>query len=150
MARVNTYLNFMGRTEEAFGFYRDVFGTEFDSEPMRMGDIPAGPGMPELSEDEQRLIMHMTLPIMAGHVLEGTDMLASMGHELKVGNNTTIALQPDTREEADRLFAALSEGGTDINPMTDMFWGDYWGTCLDRFGVRWMFDVPGGAAPVAG
>ena len=83
---------------------------------------------------------------LAGHVLEGTDMVASMGHEVRIGNNTTIALQPDTREEAEALFAALSEGATDVNPLTDMFWGDYWGTCLDRFGVRWMFDVPGGAS----
>ena len=77
--------------------------------------------------------------------------LRPVGPQVAVGDvPSTIALHPDTRDEADRLFAALSEGGTDINPMTDMFWGDYWGTCLDRFGVRWMFDVPGGAAPSVG
>ena len=146
MARVNTYLNFMGNAEEAFEFYRSVFGTEYEGEIMRIGDVPAGPGMPELTEVEKQLVMHMALPILAGHVLEGTDMVASMGHEVRIGNNTTIALQPDTREEAEALFAALSEGATDVNPLTDMFWGDYWGTCLDRFGVRWMFDVPDGAS----
>jgi PhnB protein len=145
MARVNTYLNFMGNTEEAFEFYRSVFGTEYEGEIFRIGDVSAGPGEPELTEEEKQLVMHMALPILAGHVLEGTDMVASMGHELRIGNNTTIALQPDTREEADTLFAALSQGATDVQPMSEQFWGDYWGTCLDRFGVRWMFDVPGGA-----
>ncbi|MSY22423.1 MAG: VOC family protein, partial [Actinobacteria bacterium] len=90
MARVNTYLNFMGNAEEAFEFYRSVFGTEYVGEIMRIGDVPAGPGMPELTEVEKRLVMHMALPILAGHVLEGTDMVASMGHEVRIGNNTTI------------------------------------------------------------
>ena len=69
-----------------------------------------------------------------------TDMLESMGHELKIGNNTTINLEPDTREETDRLYAALSEGGSEASGMMDMFWGAYWGCCLDRFGIRWMFN----------
>lgn len=141
MARVSTYLNFMGDTEEAFEFYRTVFGTDYIGEFMRMGDVPSGPGMPELTDAERNMIMHVELPILAGHVLMGTDVLESMGRELRVGNNTTINLEPDTRDEADRLFAALSEGGTDGAGMQEMFWGAYWGTCLDRFGVRWMFNV---------
>lgn len=72
----------------------------------------------------------------------GTDVLESMGHELRVGNNVTINLQPDTLEETQRLFAALSESGSDVAPLQQMFWGDYWGTCLDRYGVRWMFTCP--------
>ena len=86
--------------------------------------------------------MHVELPILAGHVLMATDMVESMGHALRIGNNTTINLEPDTRDEADRLYAALSEGGdeTECSPLADMFWGAYWGTCLDRFGIRWMFN----------
>jgi PhnB protein len=139
MSRVSTYLNFMGNTEEAFAFYGAIFGTAPAGEAMRMGDMPSGPGMPELSEAERKLIAHVELPILAGHILMGTDMLESMGHELQVGNNVTINLEPDTRAETDRLYAALSDGGTDASGLSDMPWA-YWGTCLDRFGVRWMFN----------
>ncbi len=139
MSRVSTYLNFMGTTEEAFAFYGSVFGTT-PTEPMRMGDMPSGPDGPQLSAAEQRMIAHIELPILAGHVLMGTDMLESMGHELRVGNNITVNLEPDTRAETDRLYGALAEGGTDATGMQQMPWG-YWGTCLDRFGVRWMFTV---------
>ena len=140
MSRVSTYLNFMGNTEAAFTFYRSVFGTEFEGPMMRMGDTPPEPGVPELSEAESRMIMHIELPILAGHVIMGTDMIESMGHQLRIGNNTTLNLEPDTRAETDRLYAALSEGGSDASGMQQMFWGAYWGTCLDRFGVRWMFN----------
>jgi len=140
MARVSTYLNFMGDTEEAFGFYASVFGTEIDGPILRMGDTPQDETSPQITEAEKQMVMHVELPILAGHVLMGTDMLESMGHGLRVGNNVTINLEPDTREDTDRLFAALSEGGADSFGMMDMFWGAYWGTCLDRFGVRWMFN----------
>ena len=103
MASVSTYLNFMGNTFEAFEFYRKVFGTEFRGEVLRNRDMP---GMPStMTEAELDGIMHIELPILGGHVLMATDMLASMGHELRVGNNTTINLEPDTREETERLFA---------------------------------------------
>ncbi len=140
MARVSTYLNFMGTTEEAFAFYREVFGTEYIRPATRMGDMPMPPGAPQLSEAEQAMIMHVELPILAGHVLMGTDMLESMGHQLRVGNNTTINLEPDTREETERLYAALSADGSEGAPLADMPWGALWGSCLDRFGVRWMFN----------
>ena len=141
MSRVSTYLNFMGDTEEAFTFYASVFGTEFSVPIMRMGDLPAGPGAPELAEDERSKVMHVELPILDGHVLMGTDMLESMGHELRIGNNTTLNLEPDSRAEAERLFAALSEGGTDTVGLDPMPWGSLWGVTLDRFGIRWMFNV---------
>jgi PhnB protein len=140
MAKVSIYLNFAGNTEEAFNFYKSVFKTEFDTPIYRMKDVPMPPGAPALPEKEQHAVMHMSLPILSGIVLQGTDMLESMGHKLKVGNNTTICLEPDSKEETDRLFNALSAGGSDINPMMDMFWGAYWGTCLDKYSIRWMFN----------
>lgn len=138
MARTSTYLNFMGKTEEAFGFYKNAFQSEFAGPIHRMGDVPAGPGMPTLTEAEKTMVMHMELPITGGHILMGTDMLESMGHKLELGNNVSINLEPDTRVEADRLFAALSEGGKVGMPMTDMFWGAYFGSFVDKYGVRWM------------
>ena len=139
MARVATYVNFMGRTEEAFNFYASVFGTQIEGEIARMGDSPSGdPSMPELSAAEKNMVMHVELPILAGHVLMGTDMLESMGHVLVEGNNVSINLEPDSREEADRLYNALSEGGAEGTGMDEMFWGAYWGACQDRFGLRWM------------
>jgi PhnB protein len=141
VSRVSTYLNFQGDTEEAFDFYASVFGTEFSVPLMRFGDIPSGPGVPELPEHEQSMVLHVELPILDGHVLMGTDMLESNGQVLRLGNNTTLNLEPDTREEAERLYAALSEGGSDTTGLDPMPWGSLWGTCMDRFGVRWMFNV---------
>jgi PhnB protein len=140
VARVTTYLNFQGHAEEAFDFYRKVFGTDYSGPINRMGDMPADPAAPTLSEAEKQMVMHVELPILAGHVIMATDLLASMNHELKIGNNVTINLEPDSREETQRLYDALSEGATECAPLADMFWGATWGTCLDRFGMRWMFN----------
>lgn len=140
MARTSTYLNFMGNTEEAFLFYKKVFQTEFVAEIHRMGSVPAAPGMPELSEKEKNYVMHVELPIVGGHVLMGTDALESMGHSLTFGNNVSINLQPDTRVETERLFRGLGEGGKVQMELQDMFWGDYFGSLVDRFGVQWMFN----------
>lgn len=139
MSRVSTYLNFMGTTEEAFNFYRSVFGTEFLAPIARMADMPNGA---ELPEQERDLVMHVELAILGGHVIMGTDMLESQGHELRHGNNVTINLEPDDRAETERLFALLSEGGSDTFGLQDMPWGARWGTCADRYGVRWMFNCP--------
>jgi PhnB protein len=138
MSRVTTYLNFQGTTEEAFRFYGSVFGTEIAGPIMRIGDLPGPPGAPQVSDAEKNLVAHIELPILAGHVLMGTDMLESMG-KLQIGNNITINLDTDTRAEADRLYAALSEGGTDSTGMMQVPWG-YWGCSLDRYGIRWMFN----------
>ncbi len=140
MSRVSTYLNFMGSTEEAFNFYASVFGTELSGPISRIGDMPPDPSGPPLTEAEKRLVMHVELPILAGHVLMATDMLESQGHQLRTGNNVTINLELEDRSETERLFGALSEGGTDTFGLQDMPWGAYWGTCADRFGVRWMFN----------
>ena len=142
MARVSTYLNFMGRTLEAFEFYASAFGTEFVAPPQLMGDIPPMEGMPPMSPEDQALVLHVELPILAGHVLMGTDMVESMGHRLELGNNVSINLEPDTRDEVDDLYAKLSVGGDpeQCSPPTQMFWGAYYATTLDRFGIRWMFN----------
>ena len=122
-------------------FYREVFGTDFIGEIQRMGDVPSNPGVPPLSELEQQMVMHIELPILGGHVLVGTDMIRSLGHQLLVGNNTTVMLEPDTRDEADRLYGMLAQDSTEATGMMEMFWGAYWGVCLDRFGIRWMINV---------
>lgn len=140
MSKVAIYLNFMGKTEEAFNYYKSVFGTEFSAPMMRIKDLPETPGAPAFPENELNCIMHVALPIIGGTELMGTDMLESMGQKLIVGNNTTISLQLDSREEADKMYNALSDGGTDKAPMREEFWG-YWGCCLDKYGIRWMFNV---------
>jgi PhnB protein len=139
MAKTSIYLNFQGNTEEAFNFYKKVFKTEFVGQVFRMKDSPPMPGAPKLSEKEANSIMNIALPILGGTVIMGTDMLESTGHKLKVGNNTTINLEADTKEEVDRLFKALSEGASEMVAPVDMPWG-YWGVCLDRFSIRWMFN----------
>lgn len=141
MATVTTYLNFQDQTEEAFNFYKIVFGTEFLGEGfMRFKDIPPSEDMPPLPELDQNLVMHVALPILGGHILMGTDAPESMGFKLTAGNNVYINLMPDTREETRRLFKTLSEGGVVEQELQDMFWGDYYGSCKDQFGVQWMFN----------
>ena len=140
MARVSTYLNFPRSTEEAFQFYRSVFGTEFNGPIMRFGDMPTEPGQPAIAEADRNLVMHVELPILAGHVLMGTDAPESMGFNLTSGNNVQLNLEPDTRADTDRLFAALSKGGSVEMPLQEMFWGGYFGSIVDRFGTRWMFN----------
>lgn len=138
MASVSTYLNFQEKTEEAFNFYQSIFGGEFMGGIMRMGDAPAMEGMPPLSEKDKNLVMHVALPILGGHVLMGTDCVGSWGMTATSGNNMSINLNPDTRVETERLFNALSEGGKVTMALQDMFWGDYFGSWVDKFGISWM------------
>ncbi len=140
MASVSIYLNFDGDAEEAFNHYKNVFGTEFLAPIMRMKDAPPNPPMPPLSDEDKEKVMHVGLPILGGMIIMATDVLPGMGQQLVEGNNFTISLNPDTREEADSLYQKLSEGITDGVPPHDEFWG-YWGTCKDRFGIRWMFNI---------
>lgn len=140
MASVSTYLNFPNYTEEVFNFYKSVFGGEFTAPGIRrMGDMPAQEGMPALSEDLKNLVMHVELPITGGHKLMGTDAPEQMGFKVSFGNNLYINLQLDTREETKQLFTALSAGGKIEMELQDMFWGDYFGCCADKYGVQWMF-----------
>lgn len=139
MAHVSTYINTLGRTEEAFEFYRSVFGGEF-TDLQRFRDMDMGPAAANLTEADLNCVLHIELPIMGGHVLEGTDMMASLGHQFTPGNNFSINLHPDSREEADRLYAGLSVGSAFAPGMQDMPWGAYWGSFEDRFGIRWMIN----------
>lgn len=140
MATVSTYLNFARQTEEAFNFYKSVFGGEFEGDINRFGDIPPSEDMPPLSDSDKNLVMHIALPILGGHMLMGTDAPESMGFNLTHGNNVYISLHPDTRKETKLLFDALSAGGKVEQELQEMFWGDYYGSCKDKFGVQWMFN----------
>lgn len=140
MASTSTYLNFEGTTEQAFLFYKSVFGTEFTAPIQRMGNAPPMPSAPPMTDEQKNLVMHVSLPILGGHLLMGTDAVESMGHKLTVGNNFSLSLAPDSRAETERLFNALAAGGEVRMPLADMFWGAYWGSLVDKFGVGWMFN----------
>lgn len=140
MARVSTYLNFPRSTEDAFMFYRKVFESEFSAPVHRFKDMPPAPDQPPIAEADRNLVMHVALPILGGHVLMGTDAPESMGFTVTPGNNVYINLEPETRAEADRLFGALSAGGKVEMPLQEMFWGDYFGSLVDRFGIHWMMN----------
>jgi PhnB protein len=141
MARTSTYLNFTDNTEEVFNFYKSIFGGEFVGGVARFGDIPPQEGAPPLADGDKNLVMHIELAILGGHHLMGTDAPASMGFKVNVGNNVHINLEPDTKEDAMRLFTALSAGGKITMPLQDMFWGAYYGSCTDKYGVQWMVNV---------
>lgn len=135
MTRLHAYLNFAGNAEEAFEFYRSVFGGEFSS-VVRFKDLPIeGVTIPE---EDQAKIMHISLPMGEDDVLMASDTLESLGQELVPGNNVYVSAHPESREEADRIFTALSEGGEVEMPIADQVWGDYYGALKDKFGVMWM------------
>ena len=136
MITLNPYLNFNGNTEEAFNFYKSVFGGEF-SIIQRFKDTPEADKLPER---EQNLIMHVSLPIGSGNILMGTDASESMGHKLVIGNNFYISLNTETEEEANKLFDGLSAGGKIELAMQKTFWGAYFGMFADKFGVQWMIN----------
>jgi PhnB protein len=134
MATINPYLNFNGKTEEAFKFYKSVFGGEFQT-MQRMSETPFADKLPA---NERNLIMHVALPIGKTAVLMGSDIVESMGHKLNPGNNYSIAVSPDSEQETEKLFKALSAGGKVTMPLEKTFWGAYFGMCEDKFGIQWM------------
>lgn len=139
--RVVTYLNFPGTTEEAFKFYRSVFGTEFSGKGIqRFGDIPADAGHPPVADNIKNMILHVELPILGGHILMATDAPKEVGMEVKQGNNMHICVEPKTKAETKKLFDALSEDGIVSMPLKDMFFGAYFGEFTDKFGINWMFN----------
>lgn len=134
MARMNPYLNFDGTAEEAFEFYKSVFGGEFTG-LHKMGDAP---GTENLPDNEKNRVMHVSLPIDAYTTLMASDIIPSAGHSLNQGNNVHISLHPESREEAERLFNGLSAGGKVEMPLQDTFWGAYYGNFQDKYGINWM------------
>lgn len=134
MRTINPYLNFAGNTEAAFNFYKSVFGGEFFA-LQRFRDIP---GMDNIPDSDKNKIMHISLPIGKNTMLMATDALESMGQRLTHGNNFYLTIEAEDRNEADILFSKLSDGGTVEMEMQDTFWGAYFGSFADKFGIQWM------------
>jgi PhnB protein len=138
MIKLNPYLNFPGTTEEAFNFYKSVFGGEFPA-VIRFKDMPM-PGAPLAKENENK-IMHIALPV-GDQVLMGTDVIGEWANKFVVGTNTYICMVPDSKADADHIFSALSAGGQVEMPMADQPWGAYYGSFKDKFGIQWMINLP--------
>lgn len=142
MADVSVYLNLPGTTEEAFNFYKSVFGGEFTDGIHRMSEVPPQEGQNPLSDADKNLVMHVELKILNGFRLMGTDAVESAGHKVVKGNTTYINLLLDTKADVDAKFAALSAGGIVEMQPQDMFWGDYFASFQDKFGICWMLVAP--------
>ena len=136
MALINPHINFNGNAEEAFNFYRSVFGGTFAT-VMRLKDLSI-PGH-VVSEADADKIMHIALPI-GNNVLMGNDVPAGMGPVSEAENRSKISISAESREEADRLFTGLSAGGAIEMPMADSPWGSYFGMFRDKYGIEWMVD----------
>ena len=137
---LNPYLNFKGNTEEAFNFYKSVFGGEF-AMLMRFKEAPGQEGCEEqnIAGNEPEKIMHIALPI-GESVLMATDAVGAMAEKLTTGNNFSISINAQSKQEAERIFNGLSEGGNVTMPLADTFWGAYFGMLTDEFGVNWMIN----------
>ncbi len=136
MTTINIYLTFDGNCEEAFDYYLSIFGGEF-SFKGRFSDMPPQEGQ-AFSEDDGNRIMHISLPIGGDTVLMGSDTGGEWSAKLTPGNNFSISIAAESKEDADRFFEALSAGGNVTMPMSQTFWGDYFGSCEDKFGINWM------------
>lgn len=136
--KANPYLNFDGNCREAMEFYKSVFGGEFDN-VMTFGDMPRSDDF-ETPEEEKDRILHMSLPIGEDLWILASDILPSQGHKLTVGNNSYICLVPESKDEGENLFNKLSEGGEVEMPYDKQFWGDYFASFKDKFGVCWMIN----------
>ena len=143
--KIHPYRNFEGKTEEAFRFYEKVLGGKL-TEIYRFGAMPSQGGGPELTPEQKNMVMHVGLMLSDGQMIMASDMLPGMGPKRVEGNNFSISVHPDSRQEADRIFNALAEGGTITMPIADQFWGDYFGSLVDRFGINWMVNYSDPAA----
>ena len=136
MAQINPHINFNGNAEEAFTFYKSVFGGEF-AKIMRFSDM-ASPEFP-VAENEANKIMHIALPI-GKNVLMANDVPEIMGKVNENENRSKISISAESREEADKLFNGLSAGGQIEMPIADSPWGSYFGMFRDKYGIEWMVD----------
>jgi PhnB protein len=142
MITLNPYLHFNGNTEEAFDFYKSVFGGEFVSF-QRYKDMPQGsgdPGCEQISEADREKVLHAALPIGKGNVLMASDYPGSMSDTLIPGNNVSISLNTESEKETERIFKALSAGGDIKMPLQKTFWNAYFGMVTDKFGIQWMIN----------
>jgi PhnB protein len=134
--KVHTYLNFHDKAEAAMRFYEKALGGKL-TEIHRFGSMPAEGGF-ELTPEQKNLVMHVALELPDGQMIMASDMIAGMGPKRVEGNNYSLSVHPDSRQDADRIFNALAQGGTITMPMADQFWGDYFGSLTDQFGINWM------------
>jgi len=134
MAQINPYINFNGNTEEAFNFYKSVFGGEF-AMVMRFGDMPN----PNIPASENNKIMHIALPI-GNNILMGNDVPEFMGRVNEKENRSKIAISAESKEEADKLYNGLSAGGEIEIPIADSPWGSYFAMFRDKYGIEWTVD----------
>lgn len=135
---LHPYLNFDGNCREAFDFYRNVFGGEFDGGIMRFGDVPPMEGQPSIDPAYAERVMHVALPIGPHTMLMGSDWPTHMLGPMQTGNAYSITVSVDSRAEADRIFQGLSQKGKVTMPIGDTFWNAYFGMCTDQFGTQWM------------
>jgi PhnB protein len=142
--KIHPYLNFDSKAEEAFRFYEKALGGKL-TEIHRFGSMPQQDGF-ELTPEQKNLVMHVGLQLPDGEMIMASDMLTGMGPQRVEGNNISISVHPGSRQEADRIFNALAEGGTVTMPIADQFWGDYFGSLTDRFGINWMVNYSDPAA----
>lgn len=138
MTTVNVYLTFDGNCEEAFTFYQSVLGGEL--QVNKFSGMPENPEHPMKEEDKNK-VMHVSLPVSKETVLMGSDTMPGYGPPFVQGNNFSISVHPETKEDADKIFAGLSSGGTVTMPLADAFWGSYFGMLTDKFGINWMVNV---------
>ena len=136
MKQVNVYLNFDGNAEEAFLYYQTIFGGKIEN-LQKFGDTDFAETIPE---EYRNRVMHVSLPMSHGNTLMASDIMPSMGHQLRVGNNVYISIEPESRGEADRVFEELAKGGSIEMPLQETFWGAYYGVCVDQFGIQWMIN----------
>ncbi len=141
MASINPYLTFNGNCEEAFNFYKSVFGGEFGY-VGRFSEMPPQEGK-TMPEEEANRIMHISLPIGTGMALMGSDTGGEWAQGFTAGNNFSISINADSKDEADKLFNGLAAGGQVTMPMSNTFWGSYFGMCIDKFGISWMMSYDG-------
>lgn len=137
MAQINPYLHFNGNAEEAFTFYKSVFGGEF-ANIVRFKDMEMA-GHP-IAEDEKEKMMHIALPVGKNNVLMGSDTPVFMGKHNENENRSKISLSAESKEEADHLFYGLSAGGRIEMPIADSPWGSYFAMFRDKYGFEWMVD----------
>lgn len=137
MPSINPYLTFLGNCEDAFNHYKSVFGGEF-TYVGRFGEMPPQEGQPAMSDEDKNKIMHISLPIGNGTTLMGSDTGGEWAPQTVIGNNITMSVNADSKEQADHFFSQLSDGGRQTMPMNQTFWGDYFGMCTDKFQINWM------------